>query len=507
MTNSDQSFFAKIILELHYATPDQIEQSTRLQSAKVEVGKSRRPLGQIMLKMGFLTSKQLKTAQAEQRRVLKEIVVRPYRILDKLGQGGMGAVYRATVPDTGVEVALKLLPKELSNDPNFLARFRREASIGMELHHPHIVRTVDFGESKGVFYLAMEIVEGGTLDQRLQVQHTIPERTALKIVRDLLGALQYAHEKGLVHRDIKPSNILFDREGKSKLSDFGLVKAAEPDPAFMTAGTTVGTPHYMAPEQARGQAIDIRADIYALGATFYHSVTGRTPFAGSSASLLMNQHLTKSMPPPESINPALTPGCAAIIKKMLAKDRRAALRQPGRGARGCSAPSPRRAAAGAQRPAARAGARQPARPRRGCPRRRQAGGRSGPGAGQGRAWPGPEQQQHRGQAAWRSVAGALADAADHRGDEHARRHAADGRPADQRGAPAAPPRARRPGRWHAERRRARGPARAGGVARRPWQRQAAAGLALSPPAAAAGAAALTRRAGARGAGHRARAGW
>jgi serine/threonine-protein kinase len=321
MTNSDQSFFAKIILELHYASPDQIEQCTRLQSAEVEVGKSRRPLGQIMLEMGFLTSKQLETAQAEQRRVLKEIVVGPYRILDKLGQGGMGAVYRATVPDTGVEVALKLLPKELSNDPNFLARFRREANIGMELHHPHIVRTVDFGESKGVFYLAMEIVEGGTLDQHLQVQHTIPERTALKIVRDLLGALQYAHEKGLVHRDIKPSNILFDREGKSKLSDFGLVKASEPDPTFMTAGTTVGTPHYMAPEQARGQALDIRADLYALGATLYHSVTGRTPFAGSSASLLMNQHLTKSMPPPESINPALTPGCAAIIKKLLAKDR------------------------------------------------------------------------------------------------------------------------------------------------------------------------------------------
>ena len=321
MTNSDQSFFAKIILELHFATPEQIEQCTRLQAAEVEVGKSRRQLGTIMLEMGFLTSKQLETAQAEQRRVLKEIVVGPYRILDKLGQVGMGAVYRATVPDTGVEVALKLLPKELSNDPNFLARFRREANIGMELHHPHIVRTVDFGESKGVFYLAMEIVEGGTLDQHLQVQHTLPERTALKIVRDLLGALQYAHEKGLVHRDIKPSNILFDREGKSKLSDFGLVKAAEPDPAFMTAGTTVGTPHYMAPEQARGQAIDIRADLYALGATLYHSLTGRTPFAGSSASLLMNQHLAKAMPPPESINPAITPGCAAIIKKMMAKDR------------------------------------------------------------------------------------------------------------------------------------------------------------------------------------------
>ena len=321
MTTTDQSVFTKIILEMQLASGDQIEQCQRLQAAEVEVGKSRRGLGEIMVEMGLLTAKQLETAMAEQRRAIKEIVIGPYRILDKLGQGGMGAVYRATIPDTGVDVALKLLPKELSNDPNFLARFRREANIGMELHHPHIVRTVDFGEDKGVFYLAMEVVEGGTLDQHLQVHRTVPERTALKIVRDLLGALQYAHEKALVHRDIKPSNILFDREGKSKLSDFGLVKAAEPDPAFMTAGTTVGTPHYMAPEQARGQPIDIRADLYALGATLYHSVTGRTPFAGSSAGLLMNQHLTKQMPPPESINPALTPGCAAIIKKLMAKDR------------------------------------------------------------------------------------------------------------------------------------------------------------------------------------------
>ncbi|HET6197755.1 MAG TPA: serine/threonine-protein kinase, partial [Acetobacteraceae bacterium] len=305
-----------------FASNEQIEQCLRLQAAEVEVGKGRRSLGDIMVDLGFLSTKQLDQAIAEQRRRLKEMVVGPYHILDKLGQGGMGAVYRAAVPDTGIEVALKLLPKRLSTDPNFLARFRREANIGMEMNHPHIVRTVDFGESKGTYYLAMEIVEGGTLDHHLQVSSTIPERTALKIVRDLLGALQYAHEKGLVHRDIKPSNIIFDREGKSKLSDFGLVKGGEPDPSFMTFGTTVGTPHYMAPEQARGEAIDIRADLYSLGATLYHAVTGRTPFSGSSAAVLMDQHLSKEMPPPEQVNPAITPGCAAIIKKLMAKDRR-----------------------------------------------------------------------------------------------------------------------------------------------------------------------------------------
>ena len=273
-----------------------------------------------MIELGFLTKAQLDHALGEQRRRLKDLVIGPYHIMDKLGSGGMGAVYRAQVPDTGVEVALKLLPKKLSNDPNFLARFHREANLGMELHHPHIVRTIDFGESKGTYYIAMEVVEGGTLDHHLNVSGAIPERTALKITRDLLGALQYAHEKGLIHRDIKPSNILFDREGKCKLSDFGLAKAHEPDPQFMTQGTTVGTPHYMAPEQARGEDLDIRADLYALGATLYHALTGQTPFSGSSAAV-MHSHLKRELPPPESINPNLSPGCIAIIKKLMAKDR------------------------------------------------------------------------------------------------------------------------------------------------------------------------------------------
>jgi serine/threonine-protein kinase len=313
--------FGKILIERGLITQGQLDQCLKLQSAEIDVGRSRRNLGDLMIELGFLTKLQLDQALGEQRRRLKGLVIGPYHIMDKLGSGGMGAVYRAQVPDTGVEVALKLLPKKLSADPNFLARFHREANLGMELHHPHIVRTIDFGESKGTYYIAMEVVEGGTLDHHLHVSGAIPERTALKITRDLLGALQYAHEKGLIHRDIKPSNILFDREGKSKLSDFGLAKAHEPDPQFMTEGTTVGTPHYMAPEQARGEELDIRADLYALGATLYHAVTGQTPFSGSSAAV-MHSHLKRELPPPESLNPNLSPGCIAIIKKLMAKERK-----------------------------------------------------------------------------------------------------------------------------------------------------------------------------------------
>ena len=319
-TESEHLLFGKILVERKLITEGQLEQYLRLQVAEVEIGRPRRSLGDIMVEVGCLTREQLDQTLAEQRKRLKYLVVGPYHIVDKLGSGGMGAVYRAHVPDSGVEVALKLLPKQLSIDPNFLMRFRREANVGMELNHPHIVRTIDFGESKGTYYIAMEVVEGGTLEHHLTVSGAIPERTALKITRDLLGALQYAHEKNVVHRDIKPSNILFDREGKSKLTDFGLAKAEAPDPQFMNQGTTVGTPHYMAPEQARGEDLDIRADLYALGATLYHAVTGRTPFSGSSAAV-MNSHLRKELPPPESINPNLSPGCIAIIKTLMAKDR------------------------------------------------------------------------------------------------------------------------------------------------------------------------------------------
>lgn len=319
--SSEHLLFGKILIERALVTPGQLEQCLRLQAAEIDVGRPRRSLGDLMIELGFITKAQLDLTLAEQRRRLKELVVGPYHIIDKLGSGGMGAVYRAQVPDTGVEVALKLLPKKWSNDPNFLSRFHREAKLGMELNHPHLVRTIDFGESKGTYYIAMEVIEGGTLDHHLHVSGAIPERTALKIARDLLGALQYAHEKGLIHRDIKPSNILFDREGKSKLSDFGLVKAVDPDPQFMTQGMTVGTPHYMAPEQARGEPLDIRADLYAMGATLYHAVTGQTPFSGSSAAV-MHSHLKRELPPPETLNPNLSPGCVAIIKCLMAKERK-----------------------------------------------------------------------------------------------------------------------------------------------------------------------------------------
>jgi serine/threonine protein kinase len=319
---SDHLLFGKLLLEKRLISAEQLDQCLRLQVAQAEAGEPHRTLGDLLMELGLIDREQLEATLSEQRRRLVLTTIGPYVLVDRLGQGGMGTVYRAQVPNTATRVALKLLPKHLAGDPNYLSRFRREAQIGVGMVHPHIVRAVDFGEYKGTYYLAMEIVEGGTLDQRLDDLGALSERSALNIARDLLDALEYAHRRGLVHRDVKPSNILFDLQGVAKLSDFGLSKASAPDPSFMLEhGRTVGTPHYMAPEQAKGQEVDGRADLYALGATLYHAVTGRPPFSASSAHGQMEAQVTQDAPPPESINPDISPACSRLIRTFMAKDR------------------------------------------------------------------------------------------------------------------------------------------------------------------------------------------
>jgi len=321
MSDDTYHLLGQILLERKRLTVEQLERARALQDADVAAGGERRALGDILIAENLITISERDAALTEQRRRIAELTVGPYRIVDKLGQGGMGAVYRAHIPDTNIEVALKLLPGRLAADPNYLARFRREALVGVSMNHPSIVRTVDFGESKGTYYLAMEVVEGGTLDAYLRQHGRLSEQEAFAIASDLLEALEYASERGLVHRDIKPSNILFDVVGKPKLSDFGLAKDRTPDPSFMTAGYTVGTPHYMAPEQARGcENLDIRADLYSLGATLYHAVAGTTPYQGTSTQLLMSRVRHEPVPSPRHFNPDLSVGATAVIATLMARD-------------------------------------------------------------------------------------------------------------------------------------------------------------------------------------------
>src|SRR6516162_6763151 len=201
-------------------------------------------------------------------------------ILQLLGQGGMGIVYKARQPRLDRFVALKILPAEAGRDPAFAERFAREARALAKLTHPSIVTVYDFGESDGRFYLLMEFVDGVNLRHLLRAGRLQPAE-ALKIVPQICEALQYAHEQGVVHRDIKPENILLDRKGHVKIADFGLAKLLgqkATDSALTGSQQVMGTPHYMAPEQMeRPLAVDHRADIYSLGVVFYEMLTGELP--------------------------------------------------------------------------------------------------------------------------------------------------------------------------------------------------------------------------------------
>ena len=202
------------------------------------------------------------------------------QILECLGRGGMGVVYKARQPRLDRLVALKILAPEKERDPRFAERFTREARALARLNHPNIVTVHDFGEANGFYYLMMEYVDGASLRQLLRAGKTTPEE-ALTIVPPICEALQYAHRQGIVHRDIKPENILLDKQGRVKIADFGIAKLLGPDRrAEPLTGDqqVVGTPHYMAPEQVEKPAtVDHRADIYSLGVVFYEMLTGELP--------------------------------------------------------------------------------------------------------------------------------------------------------------------------------------------------------------------------------------
>ncbi|MCY3017664.1 MAG: serine/threonine-protein kinase [Planctomycetota bacterium] len=319
-----EGLFGQIIVARHLATPADVRLCLEIQAKETGPGKPRRTLGEIMVERGFITAAQARLVLEEQQRRQGPKKFGPYEMLCKLGEGGMSSVYKARVQATGIEVALKVMPRKYTDDRMFVARFEREARLGMSLEHSNIVRTVDFGEVNGIHYIALEYVNGGSLDKLLKARNILTEREALDVCAAVARALQYAGEKGLIHRDVKPSNIMLSSAGEVKLSDFGLVKHTDAEASKLTqSGLLVGTPHYISPEQARGDTdIDVRADIYSLGATLYHLVTGQTPFTGSSPLVIITKHLKDELTPPDEINPGLSEGCVAIIEKMMAKDRR-----------------------------------------------------------------------------------------------------------------------------------------------------------------------------------------
>ncbi|MEW6358757.1 MAG: protein kinase [Planctomycetota bacterium] len=244
-----------------------------------------------------------------------------YQILAKLGQGGMGAVYRARNLRLSKIVALKVLPAWLKEkDRTFVERFIREAQSSAQLDHPNVVAVHFVGSDAGHYFLEMQYVDGKTLAEILRDPENISASQATRIITDAARALGAAHTKGIVHRDVKPENIMLTVEGQVKVADFGLASLGDAGSTTTSAGKILGTPYYMSPEHCRGEATDARSDIYSLGATYYHTLTGKPPFFGAPGQEVVRMQVTAPIPPARDMLPTLPEPVNRVVMKMLEKN-------------------------------------------------------------------------------------------------------------------------------------------------------------------------------------------
>ncbi len=243
------------------------------------------------------------------------------RILRLIGKGGMGKVWLAEHLFLKRKVAIKILARDFSNDPEEMSRFEKEAIAAAALDHENIVTIYDIDEVQGRPFIVMEYVEGEDLEQHLQRKGPMPVTRAAEVVLEVTKALDHAHHKGMVHRDIKPGNILLSKDGRIKLTDFGLAMEMGKQEVIGEDGTVTGTPHYASPEQIQGFPVDGRSDIYSLGVTFYAMLTGIRPFGGRTPDSVVRKHIEAPRPSAREKRPLLARTIDAVVMRMMAVNR------------------------------------------------------------------------------------------------------------------------------------------------------------------------------------------
>ncbi|WP_086848655.1 Stk1 family PASTA domain-containing Ser/Thr kinase [Amycolatopsis kentuckyensis] len=247
-----------------------------------------------------------------------------YELGETLGYGGMSEVHHGHDVRLGREVAIKILRADLARDPQFQERFRREAQNAAALNHPAIVAVYDTGEANTEFgplpYIVMEYVEGRTLRDIVKTEGPMSQKRAMEVMADVCAALDFSHRHGIVHRDVKPANVMITKNGAVKVMDFGIARAMHDGQSAMTqTAAVIGTAQYLSPEQARGESVDARSDVYAAGCVLYELITGEPPFTGDSPVAVAYQHVREDPNPPSSVNPAVAPELDAVVLKALAK--------------------------------------------------------------------------------------------------------------------------------------------------------------------------------------------
>src|SRR5512146_884478 len=252
-------------------------------------------------------------------RLIGTVMLGQYELVDVLGQGGMSVVFKGRHKLTEQEVALKILPPELAAHSQVKSRFLDEAKALASLDHPNIVHLYNFGQENGYFVLAMQFVQGHTWERMIIEAERLDWAASCRIAIDVLRALEYAHDRGVVHRDMKPSNVLVRaHDSMATVMDFGIAKMAQ-STRLTATGQTMGTVRYMSPEQVRGQEVDLRTDIYSLGATLYESLVGDTPFDGNTHFEIMTKHLSEPPKPPSTLGIELPQAVEDALMRSLCK--------------------------------------------------------------------------------------------------------------------------------------------------------------------------------------------
>jgi eukaryotic-like serine/threonine-protein kinase len=325
-TNID-TLVGRLVIDQGFVTAEELAHALA-QSKSMAEENNQRSLADLLVENEYVTRRQMTRLREVANAERSGQKIPGFKILAKLGAGAMATVFKAKQLSLDRMVAIKVLPRKFSSNPQFIERFYAEGRAAAQLNHPNIVQAYDVGKAGDYHYFVMEYVEGSTVYDEIVKMKRFTESDAIDIVMQVGEALQHAHERGLIHRDVKPKNIMLSKSGAgagmAKLADMGLARAiSDREAAEAEQGKAFGTPYYISPEQIRGELnIGPSADIYSLGATLYHMITGAVPFDGKNPSAVMHKHLKAELVPPDHVNPKLSAGVSEVVEMMMAKDPR-----------------------------------------------------------------------------------------------------------------------------------------------------------------------------------------